>query len=148
MRGRNWFFCAKRSCDFMQVSFFLGGKKKAKGSITQCENNRAQYLAGYTVRSAKISWTLSSHFHRRDGYGLPCLLFCLAAPQRDQRLSCCKTYANKAFFITLLTSYNCLAKTILFNCLISHLITAYSISCTVGRQLTELSSLSIRLSDG
>lgn len=29
--------------------------RKEEQSITQCENNGAQYLAGYTVRSAEIS---------------------------------------------------------------------------------------------
>lgn len=96
IRVRNGFLCAKRSCDFMQLRFLGVGWGGAKGSITQCENNRAQYLAGSTVRSAEKSHEPS--VHRRERYVSRAFSSAWQPLSRDQRLSHCKTYANKAFF--------------------------------------------------
>ena len=62
---------------------------------------------------------LTEHFHRRERYSLSCLYSAYQPLKEIKGSLVVKLMQTKPFFITLITSYSYLAKTVLFNCLIS-----------------------------
>lgn len=72
-----------------------------------------------TLSDQQKSHEPSAHIFTGGRDSLQCLLFCLAAFWEIKRSLVVKLMQTLLFFITLITSYNRLAKTIPFNCLIS-----------------------------
>lgn len=75
---------------------------------------------------------LTEHFHRRDEYSLSCLYSAYQPLKEIKSSLVVKPMQTKLFFITLITSYSFLSKTIPFNCLISP--SHYSIQYFLYRQ--------------